>query len=292
MKKIWLWMMLVLMVIGFPSVSYSKKCDTKYPIVLSHGMNARAKMLGIINYWSGAPDLLRKNGAEVYITDVNSMDTSRNKGLQWKKQVNEILAISGAKKVNVIGHSHGCVYTRYAITNLGMSKKVVSHTSLAGPHRGSVVADLILQVIPNSLEPYVGKALNIVYTFLMKDENPNSVENGYELVRSNMENVFNPNTPNIPTIYYQSYAYKITNVLGGGVMYPTWRIMLPYEGDNDGLVSVDSAKWGEFKGVITGWPMFGGVNHIDSVHVILPRPGYDPPTLIKNIAMDLKKRGY
>jgi len=228
----------------------STKCATRYPVVLSHGMGTQAMVLGIIDYWAAITGDLEDNGADVYITSVNAMDTSVAKGAAWKQQVLQILAVTGKAKINLIGHSHGTVYSRYAISNLGMASRVASHTSIAGPHRGSVIADIIMGVIPNSMEWLVGDILDLVMSFLMGDVNGNSVGNGYELVRSNMINVFNPNTPNISGIYYQSYAYKIkvpTTVMG-----ITWAIMLPFEGANDGLVSVTSATWGNFKGVIEG----------------------------------------
>lgn len=287
--------------LSFPSIllasgSSSTTCQTKYPIVLAHGMGAQAQILGIINYWADVPGELEDNGAEVYITSVNAMDSTANKAAQWKKQVLEILAVTGSSKVNVIGHSHGCLYSRYAITNLGLGTKVASHTSIAGPHRGSVVAEMVLGIIPNSMESLVGDLLNMVMSFVMGDVNGDTVANGYDLVRSYMINTFNPNTPDVSGIYYQSYAYKIKNVIGGGLFSITWLAMLPIEGANDGLVSVTSAKWGNFKGVIEGSSLGGGVNHLGAVGLLsgilyFPSIGYDAPDFFANIAADLKSRG-
>ncbi|HOD15747.1 MAG TPA: alpha/beta hydrolase [Spirochaetota bacterium] len=276
----------------------SSKCATKYPIVLAHGMGTQAKIMQLIDYWGNIPSSMEDEGADVYITSVNAMDATANKALAWKKQVLQILAVTGAKKVNVIGHSHGCLYTRYAITNLGLSSMVASHTSIAGPHRGSVIADMIMGIIPDSLEPMVGDVLDTVMSFIMGDNDGNSVANGYDLTRSYMINTFNPNTPNISSIYYQSYAYKVKNVICAGPIFSiTWLAMLPYEGDNDVLVSVTSAKWGNFKGVISGASWGYGVNHLGAVGMLSglmypPSIGYDPATHFENIAADLKSRGY
>jgi len=276
----------------------SSKCATKYPIVLAHGMGTQAKIMQLIDYWGNIPSSMEDEGADVYITSVNAMDATANKALAWKKQVLQILAVTGAKKVNVIGHSHGCLYTRYAITNLGLSSMVASHTSIAVPHRGSVIADMIMGIIPDSLEPMVGDVLDTVMSFIMGDNDGNSVANGYDLTRSYMINTFNPNTPNISSIYYQSYAYKVKNVICAGPIFSiTWLAMLPYEGDNDVLVSVTSAKWGNFKGVISGASWGYGVNHLGAVGMLSglmypPSIGYDPATHFENIAADLKSRGY
>lgn len=287
--------------LAFPSIlsasgSASTACQTKYPIVLAHGMASQAKILGIINYWADIPEEMVENGADVYITSVNAMDSTENKAADWKRQVLEILAVTGKDKVNVIGHSHGALYTRYAITNLGLGSKIASHTSIAGPHRGSVVAEMVLGIIPNSMEPLVGDLLNMVMSFVMGDVNGDTVSNGYDLVRDYMIHTFNPNTPNVSGVYYQSYAYKVKNIIGGGLFSATWLAMIPFEGANDGLVSIESAKWGNFKGVIEGSSLGGGVNHLAAIGLFSgllysPTAGYDAPDFFANIASDLKTRG-
>jgi triacylglycerol lipase len=75
----------------------------------------------------------------------------------------------------------------------------------------------------------------------------------------------------------------------------TWALMLPVEGDNDGLVSTTSAKWGNYRGTLDGgfWSFLGGVNHLAEVGLLtLTTPGYDAPTQFVNIAADLKNRGF
>lgn len=284
----------VVLIMAFPIALFaggnSTKCATRYPVVLSHGMGTQAVVLGIIDYWAAVTGDLEDNGADVYITSVNAMDSSAAKGAAWKQQVLQILAVTGKSKINLIGHSHGCVYTRYAISNLGMASRVASHTSIAGPHRGSVIADMIMGVIPNSLEWLVGDVLDFVMSFLMGDVNGNSVANGYELVRSNMINVFNPNTPNMAGIYYQSWAYKIK--VPSTMMGVTWALMVPFEGANDGLVSVTSAQWGTFRGTIEGAWYGLGVDHMAAVGLLsLPTPGYDAGDHFVSIVSGLKSRG-
>jgi triacylglycerol lipase len=284
----------VVLLMAFPIAVFaggsSTTCATRYPVVLSHGMGTQAMVLGIIDYWAAVTGDLEDNGADVYITSVNAMDSSASKGAAWKQQVLQILAVTGKAKINLIGHSHGTIYTRYAISNLGMASRVASHTSIAGPHRGSVIADMIMGIIPNSLEWLVGDVLDFVMSFLMGDVNGNSVANGYELIRSNMINVFNPNTPNMAGIYYQSWAYKIK--VPSTMMGITWALMKPFEGDNDGLVSVTSAQWGTFRGVIAGNFFSLGVDHMAAVGLLsLPTPGYDPGDHFVSIVSGLKSRG-
>jgi triacylglycerol lipase len=274
----------------------STACATQYPIVLAHGMGASAEILGIVDYWWGIPGALRDEGAKVYITSVNGMDSTRNKANSFKTQFLQIKAVTGAAKLNIIGHSHGTIYTRDAITNLGLAGAVASHTSIAGPHRGSAVADVVIGIVPNSMEWLVGDTLDFIYAFLFGDTNPNSLQNGYDLTRPYMINTFNPNTPNMSGVYYQSYAAKIkTMAINARNWYfiATWPILLGYEGANDGLVSINSAKWGTFRGTEEGAWYSAGCDHLNIVDQLFGfTPGFDAPGFYVNIAKDLKSRGY
>ena len=288
--------MVLLFALPMASMAATTKCATKYPIILAHGAGFESNVLGIVDYWGKIPAAMRNNGANVFITNVSAMESKANKAAQWKPQFLEVLAVTGASKVNVIGHSDGCLYTRYAISNLGLAKYVASHTSMGGPHRGSSMADVIMEIgDATKLTNVVGSALDMVLSFINGGDAENAVTNGYELTRPYMMDVFNPNTPDMSGIYYQSYTGKVTNALGGGIVLATWAIMKPYEGDNDGLVSVTSAQWGNFRGVLDGgfWSGFGGVNHFAEVGaLVIVTPGYDAPTVFVNIAADLKNRGF
>ncbi len=117
--------------------------QTKYPIVLAHGMTGFDK-IGPVDYWYGIPADLRKNGAQVYLTSVSAFNSSEERGEQLLAQVKHILALSGATKVNIIGHSHGNQSARYVA---GVRPDLVaSVTSVSGPTKGSDVADVIQAV--------------------------------------------------------------------------------------------------------------------------------------------------
>lgn len=286
------------MIIAIPAASFasgaSTACKTKYPIVLAHGMGASAKIVGIVDYWWGIEDAIEDEGGNVYITSVNGMDATANKAADFKRQYLQILAAAGASKGNIIGHSHGTVYTRYAITNLGLGSKVASHTSISGPHRGSSVADTIFNVVPQTQWKLVGDVLDFFYVFVMGDKNPSSLENGLEMTRPRMVNVFNPNCPNVSGVYYQSWTSAVKNWSNSVILGIPWLICKHYEGENDGLVSVNSAKWGNFRGVVnSAWWELGGVDHLNIVGQLLGlTPGFDAPGFFVGVAKDLKGRGY
>ena len=121
--------------------------QTKYPIVLTHGMLGFDNLLGI-DYWYGIPSALRRDGAKVYVTEVSQLNTSEARGEELLEQVEEIAAISGSGKVNLLGHSHGGPTIRYVAAV--RPDLVASVTSIGAPHKGSAAADFIRNVPPGS----------------------------------------------------------------------------------------------------------------------------------------------
>lgn len=270
----------------------SYTCDTKYPIVMAHGMGASAEILGIVDYWWGIPEALEDEGADVFVTSVNGMDSTRNKAVDFKNQFLQIKAYTGASKLNIIGHSHGTIYTRDAISNLGLAPYVASHTSIAGPHRGSALADLIMYSFSDDVVNMLGSSLDFVYAFIFGDSNPESVANGYDLCTDYMVDTFNPNTPDMSGIYYQSWAAKAKTSCPSVILEATWLIMLVQEGANDGLVSVNSAKWGNFRGVEDAAWYSVGCDHLNIVGQLFGiTPGFDENEFYIDIASGLKARG-
>ena len=285
----------ILVFIWMASVSAmaSSSCDTRYPVVLAHGMGASAEILGIVDYWWGIERELEANGADVYITSVNGMDGTAAKAQAFKQQFLEILAVSGKAKANIIGHSHGTLYTRDAISNLGLAANVASYTSLAGPHRGSSVADAVMYGVPDFLHGATGQVMDFIYSWVFGDSDPDSLTNGWNVTRPYMRDVFNPNTPNVVGLYYQSWAGKIRYASSSIMLQLPWLYALIMEGANDGLVSVESAKWGNFRGVLYGAWWSPGVDHLNLVNQLFGvTPGFDAKGFYVDMVSDLKSRGY
>ncbi|MDP3653090.1 MAG: triacylglycerol lipase [Rhodoferax sp.] len=129
---------------GLPAAAgtYSQ---TKYPIVLVHGLLGFDK-LGPVEYFYGIPSALRSDGARVYVVQVAAANSTEVRGEQLLTQVKQILAATGAAKVNLMGHSHGGPTSRYVASV--RPDLVASVTSIGGVNKGSAVADLLLGVAP------------------------------------------------------------------------------------------------------------------------------------------------
>lgn len=125
-----------------PALAATDYAKTRYPIVLAHGLSGFAS-IGPIEYWNGIPADLSANGAKVYVTQVSAFQSNELRGEQLLAQVQSILALSGAAKVNLLGHSQGAPTIRYVAGVI--PGKVASLTTVGGVNKGSPVADLILQ---------------------------------------------------------------------------------------------------------------------------------------------------
>ena len=137
---------------------------TKYPIVMAHGMLGFDNV-GPLDYFYGITDTLEDDGADVYVAHMSALGDQTLRGEQLLARVEEVLAITGAEKVNLIGHSQGGLEVRYVAAVA--PELVASVTSVGTPHKGTPVADLIaslteLPVVGEALESGVSEAVNLV----------------------------------------------------------------------------------------------------------------------------------
>ncbi len=118
----------------------STQTKTQYPIVLVHGLFGFDDVLWV-DYFYKIPYKLAVRGATVYTATVSPANSTEVRGEQLLAYVNQVLAHSGAEKVNLIGHSHGGPTIRYVASVV--PHKVASVTSVAGVNQGSAVADIV-----------------------------------------------------------------------------------------------------------------------------------------------------
>ncbi len=111
---------------------------TTHPIVLAHGMMGFDHM-GPLTYWPGIVEALQAHGASVFVTRVAAFQSSEVRGEQLLAQVQDIVARTGAAKVNLIGHSQGGHAIRYVAAR--RPDLVASVTVVATPVMGSEFAD-------------------------------------------------------------------------------------------------------------------------------------------------------
>lgn len=144
--------------------SYAK---TKYPLILAHGMGGFSSIAGF-EYFYGIGSDLTRNGAQVFETQVASFDSSYVRGEQLLNQTKQILAITGASKVNLIGHSQGSLDVRYVAGVL--PNKVASVTTVGGLNKGVPMGDAVvsLQASPAGtvFAPVITAGINAFFTLV------------------------------------------------------------------------------------------------------------------------------
>jgi len=147
-------------------------------------------------------------------------------------------AVPHGSELNLVGHSMGGLDCRYMISHLKSPHFTVkSLTTLATPHHGSSFADYVMTDIVGVVR------LEAFWTML----NMVGIERGaaVNLTTYYLRDEFNPRTPNDPNVEYFSYAASFQPGFFSRFRFP-WQVIMAREGPNDGLVSVESAKWGTF----------------------------------------------
>lgn len=262
---------------GKPAETYTK---TKYPIVLVHGMSAFGDIQGYES-WYGIPEDLRSGGAEVYVLQVSAFNSTEIRGEQAARQIEDILAVSKADKVNLIGHSHGGPTSRYVASVY--PQYVASVSSVSGVNWGSKVADVVKkaeQGVPK-LAPFAVSVVNGLGELISKasggDEPQDSLA-GLNSLTTEQTLAFNAQYPEgMPTeycgegpavdngIHYFSWAGAVpfTNTLDI-LDYPLLLTSAAFEGEaNDGLVATCASHLG--KTIRDDYHM----NHLDEINQIM-----------------------
>jgi triacylglycerol lipase len=222
-------------------------CRTRYPLVLVHGLGFRDDAR-LVKYWGKVVKHLKKRGARVILTHQQAYASHRDNAILIKKEIERFLASHPEyKKINIIAHSKGGLESRYMISKLEMADKVASLTTIATPHRGSSIADIVMGRIKSDRKIIV-KLVNGVAK-LLGDKKPDSYDAGLQLTTGYMK-IFNREVPDSKEVYYQSYAAEIDRNYPNPLWRKLWKELKKHEGPNDGLVSRKSAVWGDFQGVV------------------------------------------
>jgi triacylglycerol lipase len=236
-----------------------------YPIVLVHGLFGFDK-IGPLEYFYGVPELYTSRGRQVFTPQLDAIQSSEVRGAQLVADIEAVKMQTGADKVVLIGHSQGGFDTRWAANHDPASVAVV--VTLGTPHRGSPVADVAAGLLPGDATA----ALDAIADLFGVDSS--SFSGALSTLTSSGAAAFNAATPNVATIPYLSVAGRsglapasacppstaLTATWDSSVdayeplIAPVAGILataaLPATPVQDGLVTVDSAEWGEFLGCI------------------------------------------
>eukprot|EP01087_Luapelamoeba_hula_P012643 TRINITY_DN3533_c0_g1_i1.p1 TRINITY_DN3533_c0_g1~~TRINITY_DN3533_c0_g1_i1.p1 ORF type:complete len:240 (+),score=25.61 TRINITY_DN3533_c0_g1_i1:270-989(+) len=205
-----------------------------------------------MSYYS-LPPLVNTPSFHFCACRVSPTASIRDRALRLKEQIMRILEESKIEKINLIGHSMGGLDSRYLVSILGGHEFVSSVTTIGTPHRGSPFAKWALDNIGTRMRMMAAlKWLDI------------PVEGFNNLTTEWMNNEFNPHVPDMPDVRYYSFGgSKPRDRMHTLLKFP-YDVIYEAEGDNDGLVSVESSKWGEAFELVHA-------DHIEAINLTLPR---------------------
>ncbi|GLB38160.1 putative triacylglycerol lipase [Lyophyllum shimeji] len=299
----------------------------RYPIVLCHGLygfdsRGPLKFPSMrMHYWSNVLNILRHTvGAEVIVTSVPGTGSIASRAEILDRQLQ---CQAHGRAINFLAHSMGGLDCRHLITHIKPEVYApLSLTTISTPHRGSPFMDWCADnigigklrqkerelakaraemqpVSPPRVgamrpKPDTASSLSLASlpssftTLLLSIVDSPAYAN---LTSHYLNEIFNPSTPDDPTVKYFSVAGRIAGV---SIWHPFWLPKMVLDGveekhrskmraiweqemaaepssetplwaqerewGNDGLVTVQSARWGKFLGIMEGcdhWEMRG-----------------------------------
>ena len=112
--------------------------STRNPILFVHGWNSSGSV------WTTMIDRFRADGwttAELNNWSYNTSQSNKTTAQEIAAKVDQILAATGATKVDVIAHSMGSLNSRWYVKFAGGLTKVDEWVSLGGPNHGTDTAN-------------------------------------------------------------------------------------------------------------------------------------------------------
>lgn len=202
------------------------------PIIMVHGLLgfSRIQIRGwtFTSYFSKIPEILEEGGNRVHVAQVAPIGSVAQRAAQLKEFID---TVAPREPVHILAHSMGGLDSRYMISRLGMANRVLSLTSLGTPHRGTAFADWGVK----RFDRLAGAALELFGLSFQ----------AFRDLTTHSCRRFNDEITDSPNVRYYSVAGRHR----GGWHSPEWqlphRIVSDMEGENDGVVSVQSATYGE-----------------------------------------------
>ena len=202
------------------------------PIVLVHGLlgfdRVRVGPFTLLRYFPGIEDALTAAGHPVLVPNLPKTRGVAHRAEQLRQFISDTFPND---RVHLIAHSMGGLDARYMISRLGMHDRVLSLTTSGTPHRGSAFADWGARRLSRTVKPLL--RFWGVPTQAFDDLTTESCARLNEMA------------PDVPGVRYSSVAGRCDR----SVLHPLWRpaaeVVTEFEGPNDGVVSVSSARYGE-----------------------------------------------
>jgi len=248
-------------------------------IALVHGIlgfdDTQGMAGGLVKYWGGLDNYLRSQGAKVATPGSSPINSIAVRSKLTRDALAPWMAANNCSKVHLIGHSQGGLVVRYLTSNsaLGFTSKVATVSTVDAVHKGAPLADIVLGVIPGWLQPFANSALGFFSQLFYGAKPMDVIAMGKSLAVSTV-NSFNSATPNVSGKKYYSYGNHMSwaDPIQHFLMAPTYPITWAgglYYGlgsSNDGVVPLNSQKWGTWKGEASSKWYATGIDHLQATN--------------------------
>jgi triacylglycerol lipase len=288
-----------------------------YAVVLAHGFFGADSWAGLdfLQYFYEVRQYLGDRGeTQIYTPSVDPFNSSEVRGAQLTAAIAEIRILANSDKVNIIGHSQGGLDARLVAHE--HPEWVASVVTFATPHQGSRIADVALgeEEDPNYLGVLESLLATVGRSVWDQWGEETSLATALRSFTTGALVEFNAVYTDQPSVYYASFAGRSDRHAGGPLctgalpdFVAEWADTLdPVDAalavpemvldgglgagyPNDGLVTVESARWGRFLGCLPA-------DHIDEVGQVLgDSPGlgndWDHRQFYADVVALLRERG-
>lgn len=218
----------------------------KHPVLLCHGYGGFSMLVSPSPMHTSCMRL-REHGITAFAPNIVPYATIDIRAEQWVEVIHKICEQFDFHKLNIVAHSMAGLDMRYAISHLDIVDNVASLTTIAAPHRGTSLAEIILTA-PDTIKEKLGDIANWFGENIYPAQKSDAVAAVQQLTREYITEKFNSETPDSTEIPYFSYSAAV----GKGTdepLNPIYRVqnqlIYQQEGVNDSFVGVESAKWGK-----------------------------------------------
>jgi triacylglycerol lipase len=241
----------------------SDGCLPACPVVLVHGFMGYPRLL-VWRMFKGVKSLYESLGINTLQPQIHPSADITFRASQLDQAIIE--AFGSDTSVHIIAHSMGGLDARYLVSPNGLNRghRVISITTLGTPHHGSALAGRVPRVmtygvslVANLLSGPWGRVSNFIMTEseikfwrLLAEDNWTALD---QLKSTYLCGSFNEHIVDHSAVSYFSYGGDITkrrvNVIATMRAY-ILRQMGVYKEAHDGVVPLESSKWGKFMGVL------------------------------------------
>jgi triacylglycerol lipase len=215
----------------------------RLPIVLAHGIARFDILLELLRTKLQFPETefgdqfqyfklirthLESHGFRVFHPNQDFAGPVDLRAEQLRSRVNEVLASTGAEKVNIIAHSMGGLDARHMIVDKGMADKVANLVTIGTPHLGTILADRVIDHGGFFLKEGLRPIVNL---------------DGFDDLRITACDDFNRRAEHQEAtngVNYRTFAAFEERTLVFLPLVQSWMFIRDHAGRNDGLVPVFS----------------------------------------------------